>query len=128
MIHLKQVALTIHPFLSQQGIKMRKSSQTNIHTPQNKTIMIYQHAHLCCIAHVKGEACLGQGQSALAIFTAKSVGLDDPCGAFATQDTLGFSVQIPNCLLRTQSLLHLLGSQAVMHKPSFETSKEAHSR
>lgn len=40
MIHLKWAALTIHPFLSQQGIKMRKSSWTNIHTPQKETTLV----------------------------------------------------------------------------------------
>lgn len=111
MIHLKQAALTIHPLLPQQGIKMRKSSQTNIHTPQKQTILVYQHVHLYCIAYVKGEARPGLGQPALAIFTVRRVGLGDPCVGFLTQNTLGFSAQTPNCLLRTQSLLHLLHKQ-----------------
>lgn len=53
--------------------KNEKYSQTNTHTPQKETILVCQHVHLCCIAHTKGEARPGPGQSALAIFTARMI-------------------------------------------------------
>lgn len=121
MIHLKPAALTIDSFLSQQGIKM-KNALKPIPTLLKKKQYCFTNTFICAALLVPKMSCMSWTRTTSSCYFYCK---DDPCGVFATRDSLGFLVQIPNCPLRTQSLLHWLGSQAAMH---MKPPREAHSR